>query len=470
VRRTWGVARNMIAEAIRTKVALVVLILLVAVIPMGPFVWEGDGTLKGRVQTFLTYSTILVIVTLSIMTVFVACQSLSKEVSDRKIYTIATKPIPRRQFILGKWLGLCLLNLLLLSVCGLAIYLFAKYMESFPAKWTDKAALRFEVLVARRGVLPPVPDFMPEVEKRYEALKASGQLREVEKTPQEIQSLKLDFLREARQQWRTVAPGEARVWVFEGIRPDPKCEYIHLRYKLRASPLPPRMRVDCAWIVGDPREPGNAPIFRSDSIDQWHYFPVKSTVVGKDGKLQIAFVNRHPEDFNEAVSVGRNRSFVTFEEPDGLEVLYEVGSFEGNFFRSMLLIYAWLVPLAALGLFAGSFLSFSVAGLLCSAILIASALSDFVWESLYWVKDTPSIQQDPLDYFSYWFKPIIYAIIYSVPQLGQYSPVDLLADGRVITWLSVVQGAAVMILVQAAIYMVLSIVIFTRRELAEVTV
>ena len=57
MRRTWAVARTMIAEAIRMKVALVLLIILVAVIPLGPFIWEGDGTLKGRVQTFLTYST-----------------------------------------------------------------------------------------------------------------------------------------------------------------------------------------------------------------------------------------------------------------------------------------------------------------------------------------------------------------------------------------------------------------------------
>ncbi|MBN1345532.1 MAG: ABC transporter permease [Phycisphaerae bacterium] len=477
MRRTWAVARNMIAEAIRMKIALVLLIIMVAVIPLGPFIWEGDGTLKGRVQTFLTYSNILVLVMLSIMTVFVACQSLSSEVSGRQIYTIATKPLPRWQFILGKWVGLCLLNALLLGVCGLAIYLFTMYMYGLGLstrgalpQTLDKQSLRYEVLTARQGIIPPVPDFTEVVNQRYDALKASGQLPRESLSPDEIQSIKLDYYREARQQWRSVPPGGSRSWTFENLRPGSDCEWIHLRYKMRASPLPPRMQVECVWLLGDPISESALAIPRSDSIDQWHYFPFKRDVIGKDGTLKVTFVNRHLSDLNKAVPSRPSRSTVVFEEPDGLEILYEVGSFEGNFLRSMLLIFIWLMPLAALGLLAGSFLSFSVGALLCSAVLIASALSDFVWESLYWVREAPKLQQDPLDYFSWIFKPFIHLIINVVPSLGRYSPVDLLADGRVIEWLSVAQAFGMMVLVQAAIFLVLAIIIFTKRELAQVTV
>jgi len=470
VRRTWAVARNMVAEAVRMKIALVLLIVLVAVIPIGPFVWEGDGTLKGRVQTFLTYSTTLVVVVLSILTVFVACQSLSKEVSEHQIYTIASKPLPRWQFIFGKWLGMCLLNGMLLTACGLAIYLFAKYLDLLPAPWLEKAALRYEVLTARQGVLPPVPDFTEVVEQRYEGLKKSGRLSKEEQTEEGAKRLKAEFHREARTQWRTIPPSERKTWVFEGLRPGPKCDYVHIRYKMQATPLPPRMQVDSVWLIGDLSEPGNGPIPRTDSINQWHYFPVSSRLVRPDGTLWVTFVNRPIDELNQAVSQGQNRSTVAFEEPDGLEVLYEVGSFEGNFVRSMLLIFAWLMPLAALGLFAGSFLSFPVGSLLCSSVLVASALADFVRESLYWVSERPNPQQDPLDYFSWMFKPFIQAVIHGVPQLGRYSPIDLLADGRVITWGSVAAGVGMMVLLQAALYLVLSIVIFSRRELAEVTV
>jgi len=470
VRRTWAVARTMIAEAIRMKIALVLLIILVAVIPMGPFIWEGDGTLKGRVQTFLTYSNILVLVMLSIMTIFVACQSLSKEVTDRQIYTIATKPIPRWQFILGKWLGLCLLNALLLGICSLAIYMFTMYMFGMDARRLDKAALRWEVLVARQGIMPPVPDFTDVVEERYEALKKTGELPDERLSPEVAKSMKRDLYRSARQRWRSVEPGGVKTWVFEGIHPDPDCQYIHIRYKMRASPMPPRMRVDCVWLVGDPARTANAQIPRSDSIDQWHYFPVTSNAVGKDGRLRVTFVNRHIADLYTAEPSREYKSTVSFEEPDGLEVLYEVTSFGGNFVRSSLLMLIWLMPLSALGLFAGSFLSFSVSALLCSSVLVASALRDFVWESLFWIQSTPNPQQDPLDYFSWIFKPFIQLIINGVPHLGKYSPIDLLADGRVIAWGSVAEAFGIMVVVQAGIYLLLTMLIFSKRELAQVTV
>jgi len=407
---------------------------------------------------------------LSIMTVFVACQSLSKEVEERQIYTVATKPIPRWQFLLGKWLGLCVLNAGLLAICGGAIYLFTMYMSRLPARPWDAAALKWEVLVARQGVLPPVPDFTDAVEQRYAALKASGRLSPESSTPTAVQALKLGFLREARQRWRAVAPGDSKTWMFEGIWPNEDCEYIHLRYKLQASPPPPRMRVDHVWIIGDPTKPQFAPVPRSDSMDQWHYFPIKRDVVRQDGTLRVTFVNRSIRDLNTATPPRNYRSTVAFEEPDGLEVLYEVASFESNFLRSMLLIFFWLMPLSALGLLAGSFLSFSVGALLCSSILIASALSGFVWESLYWVRQRPNPQQDPLDYFSWLFKPLINLIINSVPNLGQYSPVDLLADGRVIRWGVVIEGFGMMVVVLAGIYLSLAIVIFWKRELAQVTV
>ena len=43
MRRIWAVGRTMIAEAIRMKIALVLLIILVAVIPLGPFIWDHTG-------------------------------------------------------------------------------------------------------------------------------------------------------------------------------------------------------------------------------------------------------------------------------------------------------------------------------------------------------------------------------------------------------------------------------------------
>ena len=63
-------------------------------------------------------------------------------------------------------------------------------------------------------------------------------------------------------------------------------------------------------------------------------------------------------------------------------------------------------------------------------MLVTSALSDFVYTAIYYIREAPTPHQDPLDYFSWVFKPFIMLIINAVPSLDKYNPIDLLADGR----------------------------------------
>ena len=55
--RIWAVARYMISESIRTKVALLFITVIVVLLAVLPFVVAGDGlTLTSRVQSYLAYS------------------------------------------------------------------------------------------------------------------------------------------------------------------------------------------------------------------------------------------------------------------------------------------------------------------------------------------------------------------------------------------------------------------------------
>ena len=53
--RIWAVARQMIAEGIRMKIALVFLVLIGAVVLGLPFSVSGDSSLTGAVQSFMSY-------------------------------------------------------------------------------------------------------------------------------------------------------------------------------------------------------------------------------------------------------------------------------------------------------------------------------------------------------------------------------------------------------------------------------
>ena len=120
----WAVARNTIKQALRMKVAIVFIILLLVLLPVLGFTTTGDETLKGRLQTFLSYGLSLTSFLLCILTISVSIYSVTNDIKERQIFTVITKPIRRFQFLLGKLLGVILLDILLLSIFSIIIFVF----------------------------------------------------------------------------------------------------------------------------------------------------------------------------------------------------------------------------------------------------------------------------------------------------------------------------------------------------------
>lgn len=121
-RRIAAVARTTIAEGLRAKVASGFALLILISLPVFWYTAEGDGTIKGRVQMFMTYSLGLTSFLLSLLTIFFSCRSLSVEVASRQIYSIVSKPIPRWQILAGKWVGIMTVNIVLMAIACAATY------------------------------------------------------------------------------------------------------------------------------------------------------------------------------------------------------------------------------------------------------------------------------------------------------------------------------------------------------------
>ena len=92
--QTWAVARHMIAEGIRMRVAVVFMALLALLVLGLPFITEGDASLSGRVQIFLSYSLTATAILLSILSILLT-RGLSDELANRQILITMTKPVPR---------------------------------------------------------------------------------------------------------------------------------------------------------------------------------------------------------------------------------------------------------------------------------------------------------------------------------------------------------------------------------------
>ena len=71
MRSIWAVAVNTVKQALRMKVAVVFIILLVVLLPAMGLAMTGDGTLKGRLQTFVSYGLSLTSFLLCLLTIVV---------------------------------------------------------------------------------------------------------------------------------------------------------------------------------------------------------------------------------------------------------------------------------------------------------------------------------------------------------------------------------------------------------------
>ena len=101
MRSIWAVATNTIKQAMRMKVAAVFLILLLVLLTVMGVSATGDGTLKGRLQTFVSYGLSLTAILLSLLTIIISIYTVTSDIEHRQIYTVITKPIRRFEFQSG---------------------------------------------------------------------------------------------------------------------------------------------------------------------------------------------------------------------------------------------------------------------------------------------------------------------------------------------------------------------------------
>ncbi|MHC4125831.1 MAG: ABC transporter permease, partial [Planctomycetota bacterium] len=173
----WAVAVNTIRQALRIRVAVVFMLLLAVLLPIMAASMTGDGTIKGRLQTFASYGLSLTSLLLCLLTIIVATFTLTDDIKNKQIYTVITKPIARFQFILGKLLGVLMLDIALLVFFSAIIYSITLYIPKyFNASEKDLSQLRNEFFTARAGLKPQQPDMTKEVLETYEKLEKSFQL------------------------------------------------------------------------------------------------------------------------------------------------------------------------------------------------------------------------------------------------------------------------------------------------------
>jgi hypothetical protein len=450
----------MIAESIRTKVALLFILVILVILGVTPWVVSGDGvTLKSRVQNFLAYSLGSVGVLLSMLTIFLSCGTLANEIRQRYVFMVVTKPIPRWQFFAGKWLGILLLNGGLLLVTFIAVLGFTWYLKGQPASSPDDAkALQEEVLTVRHSYHVSDLDWPKLAQNEIRRLREEGRLDAL--SSQDEPGLIKQKIDEMRTAYRTLPPRTAQQYVFRGLMAARQPgAFLLLHFKPTHPGGAQEVVLHGVIQSGDPHEPQTLAEEKVGSfiVDRFHTVPIPATAINSDNTLYVRIFNLNDKDS------------IVFQGDDSIELLYPFGTFHWNLVRALAIIWFRLAFLAALGLLGSSLFSFPVACMISFLVLGVSSAAGYLGESLEWTTSAPSRDQ-PFWIFGPVLRFLAGGFLQLVPDFSKWDAVGNVVAGLYVPAQWVVMSFALLVLVQGLILGIIGCVVLTRRELAQVTV
>lgn len=545
----WAVARHTFSQCLRMKIAVAFILLLGVLLSVLPFVMKGDGTLAGSIRTFLSYSVSATGVLLSLVTVLVTARVVTSDVEGKQIYLLAAKPLARWQYIVGRWLGVILLDALLLAIAAGAIYGVAQHLRGKKATSSvDRRVIETEIFAARREVRPQPPDVKQAVAERISKLQTGGQFTSaVEEYQiqgnltrvQAEQRVLAEIYKNALAELETAGPNKRIGWIFSGLRLEdavmrsegtveaearkyrmfritaPRAFLGKLMYDrpVRVDGIDGRVRsvtetnFDVQFQADDmPRAEierlakGRAVPLLAEPMFQFRYnvkpvnrqgvtslnrriefyslagvlegairgdgpvntattVSVPATGSLREGKFRVEYYN--PPDQSSA---GPERMRITSPSvriaAKDVSILYRVGSFGGNFFQAMVLIFVQLLFLAALAVFLSSFLSFPVAAMSVLVLLGAGMMLAWLADAIQWGGNfTNNIGAT-----------MVFLMRIFMPSLAETAPSDTLVDGIYISWPTVARTAGLVVGVRTVVCLAAGCLIFRRRELARVQV
>lgn len=548
-----GVARTMIEEALRMGIALIFIIALMVILVVLPLILGSEDRVTYMVQRFLTYSTGIVSVLLGLMTVLLAARTVSLELSSRQAHMTLTKPLSRWQYLLGKWLGIVMLNAVLVAVGGVAIYGFTLAIAESPAmNEDDRKTVHREVLTARLALTPdPLEISWNEM---YANVLREKQQRDPNKFGQVgdpigalAQSAVQEVLSDAESRFYTVDGGSSKPFRFEGLasaaaaaeaalleggqmliaegglssteaqlvvdalsgkpvefnqetvdKLTPELieglgqiaerEVIQLVLQPDMSPEPDDQIVEVALRLNGvpwPAPPGpNSPAPTQRLVlETPNEIAIPARLINSEGELVVTI------EVPRARADGTEQPFVRFNHKDSrIQLFYRVSSFEANLARGMALVWLKLCFLTMFGLVAGSLMSFPVAAMASLIIFTSASFSGAIQESL---ADYASFRGDGAwntftttagGFFSALGNGEVYdalrillrvigeSFMLMIPSFGSFPVADPLSNGKVISNGVLLNGVLKIGLLWTGVVAVVGLYLFSRKEIARVTV
>lgn len=476
-----AIARNVLSEALRMKISLIFIILLILLMASMPMVLDPDQTLRYRVQSFLRYSTGISFWLIALLVVFFGAATVTFEQREKVIWQTMTKPAAAWQYVLGKWLGVVSLAAVLLGVSTTGAFVFTQYLRGQTAEGEiapyvtndelgispDRLMLETQVLAARRSIYPTIP-FSPGDprfdEELAQEIESQRQLQGEDYNPAGWirDGMRRKLFTDAVAAYWAIDPATEgyEEFTFYGLgEAKRKGLPLTFRYKINAEGNPPDKFYALTFVMED----SSMIHSKKTGLGFSHTQSVSPDFIDGEGKLRMQILNGDAQVLPDgSISVVPNPATASFPA-DGLEISYVVGSFRGNYVRVIGVLWVKLAFLAMLAVCASTFASFPIACLVSVTIFFIGESAGFVQEALPgWGKTTLDGEHDS-------FRTVIYYaadwISSAFSVYNNLKPTARIADGRVMGWSEVSQG--VLVLGGACVlFYLLGVLIFRSRQLA----
>jgi ABC-type transport system involved in multi-copper enzyme maturation permease subunit len=148
--RVCAVARNTFREAVRDRVLYNLVVFVLLLTGSAIFLGELSASQESKIIVDLGLSAVLVFGVF--ISTFVGVSLVYKEIERRTVYAIFAKPVGRGEFLLGKYLGLCLTLALNVAVMGAGVslalvYVSGGYNPLALSIWPAIALIYFELTI-----------------------------------------------------------------------------------------------------------------------------------------------------------------------------------------------------------------------------------------------------------------------------------------------------------------------------------
>lgn len=458
-----GVARAIVEEAIGSRLSILLVMLVIVTLPILPLLLDPAERLAYRVQFLLSWSLSGASVLLAVITIALACTSVCGDIDSRRIHMTLSKPLRRWEYLLGKWLGIVLLDAMLVVLVGAGIYGFANALSrSQAADAADRLAVDEQVLTARAAARPIHPrgaEFEQSVAATIEEIRKEDPAT-FDKDPKRARKR---ILSQRVHEWHTVTADVVSSFVFTGLeRERVRAPVVQLRLEPFAdnSGISQAQVRFAVWLNERP-----FPV-RSGVHEEYtfaagrvHTIDLPTEVIADDGTLRVTIANRN------LVMPGESRpTSIAFAPGEGLEVLYRVGGFGWNFLRGLVVMWAKLAMLAAAALAAAAWLGFPTALLTGLMIYVTATASAFFADAIDIYtgldrRDDALVDKVQLRLSMLverivkveWWEAIktvgayvADAFLALVPSFGAYDSIGQVATGRVVSLGEVATGVAVL--------------------------